>query len=109
MALVTAESVAAACEAIVTEGERPTVARVTETLGGGSPNKILPLLNAWKDAQRQGAQPAPAPPSQADAGGDIVTPEMGNAVETIARNLLSTMTGFIERERDRAQAAQQAI
>ncbi|MDR3440580.1 DNA-binding protein [Telmatospirillum sp.] len=109
MALVTSESVASACEAIQAEGERPTVARVTAKLGGGSPNKVLPLLNEWKDAQRQGARPAPESSPQTDTGADVVTAEMDGAAENLKRGFLAMMAGFVEQERSRAQTAQQAI
>lgn len=48
MALVNFESVAAAAEAIITDGGKPSVRTVTAYLGGGSPNAVGPLLNQWK-------------------------------------------------------------
>ncbi len=51
MNIVTAESVGAACEALVREGRRPSVRLVIEQLGGGSPNSVLPHLKAWKAAR----------------------------------------------------------
>jgi chromosome segregation ATPase len=45
---VTKESVAAAAQALTDAGQRPTVRGVILHLGGGSPNAVLPLLNAWK-------------------------------------------------------------
>ncbi len=50
----TKESVARAAEAVLTRGHKPTVMRVIEELGGGSPNTVLPLLNAWKEARPAG-------------------------------------------------------
>ena len=109
MAIVTPESVAAACEAIEAEGERPTVARVTAKLGGGSPNKILPLLNAWRDAKRQGAGTASPPPAEDSVGAEVITEEMDHAAETLKRGFLAVLTTFVEQERSRAASAQQAI
>jgi colicin import membrane protein len=47
-ALVTYESVAAACEALTTEGARPSVRAVITRLGGGSPNVVLDFQRQWK-------------------------------------------------------------
>lgn len=109
MALVTPESVNAACEAIAARGERPTAERVRLELGGGSPNTVLILLNAWKDARKAGGakRQAPEPPPAPD--GDVVTPEAVNAVDNISRGILAMLTSVIEQERARASAAQQAI
>lgn len=46
--LVTYESVAAACEALMTEGLRPSVRAVITRLGGGSPNVVLDFQRQWK-------------------------------------------------------------
>lgn len=49
--IATYENVAAACESLVAAGKTPSVRLVREVLGGGSPNKITPLVSQWK-AQR---------------------------------------------------------
>lgn len=60
----TQEDVNKACEAIQARGERPTVDRVRDELGGGSPNVLTPLVRTWKEARRQpaGEVPKAAPP-----------------------------------------------
>lgn len=45
---VTFEAVAAAAEALSDAGKKASVRNVKEALGGGSPNAILPHLQAWK-------------------------------------------------------------
>ncbi len=49
--LVTFDKVSAAAQRLHATGQRPTVRLLIATLGGGSPNAILPLLNQWKAAQ----------------------------------------------------------
>lgn len=49
--LATYENVAAACEAIKAAGGTPSVRKVREAIGGGSPNVVAPLVAQWK-AQR---------------------------------------------------------
>lgn len=49
--LVTFDAVAASAESLVASGQRPTVRAVIAQLGGGSPNAVLPHLQAWKGKQ----------------------------------------------------------
>jgi septal ring factor EnvC (AmiA/AmiB activator) len=44
---VSAGDVERAADALLRAGERPTIERVREKLGSGSPNTINPLLDAW--------------------------------------------------------------
>lgn len=50
---VTREQIFDVAEAILQQGFNPTVLRVREQLGGGSPNTIAPLLAEWKGQQDQ--------------------------------------------------------
>ncbi|MCA1769660.1 MAG: DNA-binding protein [Halomonas sp.] len=52
------EQVAAAAENLEGRGAEPTLQRVCEHLGAGSPNRIQRHLSAWR-----AARPAPAPPT----------------------------------------------
>ncbi|OFJ47569.1 hypothetical protein BA896_023175 [Janthinobacterium lividum] len=54
---VTFEAVAAAAEALSVAGKRASVRNVMDALGGGSPNAVLPHLQAWK-AGRPGVRVA---------------------------------------------------
>ncbi len=47
---ITYQEVASACDQIVAASETPTIKRVTEVLGTGSPNTVLRHLNTWRDA-----------------------------------------------------------
>ena len=60
---VTREQVFESAEALVREGQNPTVVAVRTRLGGGSPNTITPFLAEWKalNETRQ-AQSMPSPP-----------------------------------------------
>ena len=49
--LVTYESVTAVADALASQAQRPTVRAVIAALGGGSPNSVLPHLNAWKGSR----------------------------------------------------------
>lgn len=44
---VQAHDVAQAADQLIAAGQRPTIERVRQTLGRGSPNTIAPLLDAW--------------------------------------------------------------
>ncbi len=44
---ITQTDVQEAADAILLEGARPTIERVRQQLGRGSPNTVTPLLNAW--------------------------------------------------------------
>ena len=55
--LVTFEKVCAAAQQLHATGQRPTVRLLIATLGGGSPNAILPLLNQWKASQSPSSKP----------------------------------------------------
>lgn len=48
---VTFESVVAAAESLISTGQRPSVRAVIASMGGGSPNAVLPHLQAWKAAR----------------------------------------------------------
>ncbi len=48
MALVTYENVVEAAESLVAEGQKASVRKVMERLGGGSPNTVLKMLSDYK-------------------------------------------------------------
>lgn len=65
---VTREQVFETADALVLEGQNPTVMAVRTRLGGGSPNTITPLLAEWRalNETRQ-AQAMPPPPEPVEA------------------------------------------
>jgi chromosome segregation ATPase len=62
---ITEKDVFTACDALVLAGERPTIERVRQKIGRGSPNTVSPMLDAWfKGLGRRLQDPgafAPAP------------------------------------------------
>jgi hypothetical protein len=44
---ITEKDVFAACDALVLAGERPTIERVRQKIGRGSPNTVSPMLDTW--------------------------------------------------------------
>ncbi|MFY9974020.1 MAG: DNA-binding protein, partial [Chromatiaceae bacterium] len=58
---VAREQVFETADALVREGQNPTVVAVRSRLGGGSPNTITPLLAEWKALHERG-QAASLPP-----------------------------------------------
>ena len=57
---ISGRDVELAADALLREGERPTIERIREKIGRGSPNTINPLLDAWwkRLASRLDAGPA---------------------------------------------------
>ena len=47
---ITQEQVSAAADTLVTAGERPTVEKIRQALGTGSPNTVTRMLDAWRGA-----------------------------------------------------------
>ena len=60
---ITYDQVAAAAEAVTAQGENPSIMRVREHLGTGSPNTIHRHLKSWREAQSPAARPAPEIPA----------------------------------------------
>lgn len=44
---ITEKDVFSACDALLLAGERPTIERVRQKIGRGSPNTVSPMLDAW--------------------------------------------------------------
>lgn len=44
---ITEKDVFTACDALLLAGERPTIERVRQKIGRGSPNTVSPMLDAW--------------------------------------------------------------
>lgn len=97
--LVTSESVAAACDALVAQGRKPSFRGIIEVLGGGSPNDIQPHFTAWKSSQREASAPVPAPepPALPRIGDEL--PEVAAVLEPLAAGLLKAVGGLLERQR----------
>jgi hypothetical protein len=97
--LVTAESVAAACEALVAQDRKPSFRGIIEVLGGGSPNDIQPFFSLWKSNQREASVPMPAPEPPALPRIGEALPEVAAVLEPLAAGLLKAVSGMLERQR----------
>ncbi|MEI7606135.1 MAG: DNA-binding protein [Rhodospirillaceae bacterium] len=121
--LVTPETVAQAAEAIAASDQRPTVQRIRDHLGGGSPNAILSYLTTWKDAQRgsrakaeQPQQPKPEPPPS-DAPAQLASlhrvaramDEMTSAIRSVEQAICADLSDIVTAERAAAAAQVQTL
>jgi hypothetical protein len=98
---ITDKDVWAACDALLLAGERPTIERVRQKIGRGSPNTVSPLLDAW--FKGLGARIA-------DPGSFGVAPEVPEPVQQAAKHfweaaLAATRKDFDERLREGMAAA----
>lgn len=76
--------VSAAADALVAERQRPTIERIRQKLGRGSPNTIAPMLEAWF------ADLAPRLGVAVDSGGeDAIPSEVRNAAEVLWHSALA--------------------
>lgn len=90
-----------ACDALLLAGERPTIERVRQRIGRGSPNTVSPLLDAW--FKGLGARIA-------DPGAFVAAPDVPEPVQQAAKHfweaaLAATRRDFDERLRDGMAAA----
>lgn len=67
------DEVWAAADAVLTLGERPTIERVRQQLGRGSPNTVGPMLDGWYSGLAKRLQ-APGDTVEQDAGTDAPLP-----------------------------------
>lgn len=67
------DEVWAAADAVLALGERPTIERVRQHLGRGSPNTVGPMLDGWYGALAKRLR-APAEAVEQDAGGNAPLP-----------------------------------
>lgn len=97
--LVTAESVGAACDTLVTQGKKPSFRSIIEVLGGGSPNDIQPFFSQWKAKQAEATAgvPIPEPPALPRIAEEL--PEVAALLEPLASGLIKAVGGMLERQR----------
>jgi len=98
---ITDKDVWAACDALLLSGERPTIERVRQKIGRGSPNTVSPLLDTW--FKGLGARIA-------DPGAFAAAPDVPEPVQQAAKHfweaaLAATRKDFDERLNDSLAAA----
>lgn len=92
------ERVAEVAEQLLATGQTPSLRKVREALGGGSPNTILEHLRAWKQKRVQAANPTP----EAQATLHETTKRLYQAALEQARQDFSLQLTRTEQERDAA-------
>ncbi len=91
MSQITSEAISSAAEALISRGEKPSVRKIREELGGGSPNAILPLLNAWRDS-RQNAVVTVSAPREEDID---LPPEAVRLLNALRQSMASAMMTYL--------------
>lgn len=115
---ITETDVFKACDALLLEGARPTIERVRQTLGRGSPNTISPMLETWfkhlgARIKDPGAFSAPAGVSDpvfqaAQHLWEVAQAEARRDVDDRVKGGLATAVANVEAEKERAAVAEAA-
>ena len=117
---ITERDVFSACDALLLTGERPTIERVRQKIGRGSPNTVSPILDAWfKGLGRRLQDPgAFAPPPDVPDQVLQAAQHFWEVAQSIARSDLderlraglAAASASAEAEKDRAdRAASEAL
>jgi len=115
---ITESDVFKACDALLLEGARPTIERVRQTLGRGSPNTVSPMLETWfkhlgariKDPGAFSA-PSTVPDPVLQAAQhfwDVAQAEARRDVDERVRDGLAAAVANVEAEKERAAIAEAA-
>ncbi len=115
---ITEQEVWKACDVLLLEGARPTIERVRQKLGRGSPNTVSPMLETWfKHLGGRIADPGsfstpPALPDPVHQAArhfwEVAQAEARRDVEERIRNGLAAATVNVEAEKERAAVAEAA-
>lgn len=105
---VTYEQAAAAADALVAAGERPTIRAVRARLGGGSPNTIQRHLEEWNQGRTLAVQSATTLPAEIQR---LILAEMGREAAAVRaelqQELADARTNNEELARENDEQAQQ--
>lgn len=89
---ITQEQVSAAADALVAAGDKPTVEKIRQALGTGSPNTVLRMLDTWRGSLAQRLQEViklpDVPPEAGQAFAEVWRLALAHA-ETFARAALT--------------------
>ena len=107
-----------ACDELLLEGARPTIERVRQKIGRGSPNTVSPYLDAWfrslgariKDPRAFSAPPELPDPVQQAAKHfwEVALAETRHDFDQRLQEGLSAAVANVEAEKERADLAQAA-
>lgn len=78
---ITQEQVSQAADAIVAVGERPTVERIRQRLGTGSPNTVTRMLDGWRQGLAERLRQASVLPELPDGVGQAMTALWSQALQ----------------------------
>ncbi|MGJ7541467.1 DNA-binding protein [Variovorax sp. LT1R16] len=73
----------AAADALIAAGDRPTIERVRQKIGSGSPNTVSPMLDAWYRTLPARLGVAAMVDSAAGVGGSRLPPEVADAARRL--------------------------
>ena len=89
---ITQEQVNAAADALVAAGDKPTVEKIRQALGTGSPNTVIRMLDAWRGSLARRLQEViklpDVPPEAGQAFAEVWRLAVKHA-ETLAREVLT--------------------
>ena len=115
---ITEDEVWKACDALLLEGARPTIERVRQKLGRGSPNTVSPMLETWfkhlgtriKDPGAFAAPPASPDPVQQAAQHlwEVAQAEARRDLDDRLREGLALAAANVEAEKERAAISEAA-
>lgn len=115
---VTEDEVWKACDVLLLEGARPTIERVRQKLGRGSPNTVSPMLETWfrhlgARIKDPGAFTVPAAVAEpvlqaAQHFWEVAQAEARRDLDERVREGLAAATANVEAEKERATIAESA-
>lgn len=103
----TKEAVFEAADQLLAEGEKPTITRIRDIIGGGSPNDITAWMKEWRTRQQKitDAQQIPAPGNIKDQASVFLT----EFVTTIWNTARTEANNKLKAERQALSDAQAAL
>ncbi|MGD9662326.1 MAG: DNA-binding protein [Porticoccaceae bacterium] len=105
MTTINIESVSAAADALLEQGQKPTLANVRSALGGGSFSTISPLLKEWKESQRTEEAVAPL----IDPAPEEITSQVQSMASHIWQAAMNLANARLQQEREALDATRTAL
>jgi chromosome segregation ATPase len=97
-AIVSQEGVAAVADQLVAAGEKPTMIRVREILGGGSYSTIKSYLDAWKQERQLTTAPASDLPPELAAKGEELLRSVWQIAMSLAEQQITQVRSEAQRQ-----------